>query len=111
MRRGTAQLPAICWPQSMAATERRRSLWPSAKYRACMPPFGITGIVGKLADGSRAQSVGFKIRSLKIGSVTVENVSGSIAPSQGTLLLGQSFLERFHSWSIDNTKHELLLVP
>jgi hypothetical protein len=47
MRRGTAQLPAICWPQSMAATERRRSLWPSAKYRACMPPFGITGIVGK----------------------------------------------------------------
>jgi clan AA aspartic protease (TIGR02281 family) len=64
-----------------------------------------------LADGSRAQSVGFKIRSLKIGSVTVENVSGSIAPSQGTLLLGQSFLERFNSWSIDNTKHELLLVP
>ena len=62
-----------------------------------------------LADGSTSQSVTFTIRSLKVGDRVVENVRGSVAPSQGSLLLGQSFLERFKSWSIDNTKHVLLL--
>jgi clan AA aspartic protease (TIGR02281 family) len=61
-----------------------------------------------LADGSK---ITFTIRSLKVGDRVVENVSGSIAPSQGSLLLGQSFLERFKSWSVDNTKHVLLLEP
>ena len=64
-----------------------------------------------LADGSRSRSVRFTIRSLKVGDKVVENVKGSVAPSQGSLLLGQSFLERFKSWSIDNTNHELLLEP
>ncbi len=62
-----------------------------------------------LADGSKSQSITFTIRSLKVGDRVVENVRGSVAPSQGSLLLGQSFLERFKSWSIDNTKHVLLL--
>jgi clan AA aspartic protease (TIGR02281 family) len=62
-----------------------------------------------LADGSKSQSVTFTIRSLKVGDRIVENVRGSVAPSRGSLLLGQSFLERFKSWSIDNTKHVLLL--
>jgi clan AA aspartic protease (TIGR02281 family) len=64
-----------------------------------------------LADGSKSQSVTFTIRSLKVGDRVVENVRGSVAPSQGPLLLGQSFLERFKAWSIDNTKHVLLLEP
>jgi predicted aspartyl protease len=71
-----------------------------------------TDIIGEqtyvLADGSK---ITFTIRSLKVGDRVVENVSGSIAPSQGSLLLGQSFLERFKSWSVDNTKHVLLLEP
>jgi len=62
-----------------------------------------------LADGSKSRSVTFTIRSLKVGDRVVENVRGSVAPSRGSLLLGQSFLERFKSWSIDNTKHVLLL--
>ena len=70
-------------------------------------------IIGKqtyvLADGSKSQSATFTIRSLRVGNVVVENVRAGIASSQGGLLLGQSFLERFKSWSIDNTKHELLL--
>jgi clan AA aspartic protease (TIGR02281 family) len=65
----------------------------------------------ELADGSRSRSIRFTIRSLKVGDKVVENVKGSVAPSQGTLLLGQSFLERFKSWSINNTNHELLLEP
>ena len=62
-----------------------------------------------LADGSKLKSATFRIRSLKIGQTVVENVTGSIAPSQGSLLLGQSFLQRFKSWSIDNEKRELVL--
>ena len=62
-----------------------------------------------LADGSTTQSSIFKIRSLKIGELVVEDVKASVTPSHATLLLGQSFLERFKSWSIDNTTHELFL--
>jgi hypothetical protein len=32
-------------------------------------------------------------------------------PSAGSLLLGQSFLSRLKSWSIDNERHELLITP
>jgi clan AA aspartic protease (TIGR02281 family) len=64
-----------------------------------------------MADGTKTILVTFMIRSLKIGNRVVENVKGSIAPTQGSLLLGQSFLGRFKSWSIDNTAHELLLEP
>ena len=62
-----------------------------------------------LADGSRSPSDVFTIRSLKVGVSVIENVQGSIAPAAGSLLLGQSFLQRFKSWSIDNLNHELLL--
>jgi clan AA aspartic protease (TIGR02281 family) len=62
-----------------------------------------------LADGSTTQSAIFKIRSLRIGELVVEDVKASVTPSHASLLLGQSFLERFKSWSIDNTTHELLL--
>jgi clan AA aspartic protease (TIGR02281 family) len=62
-----------------------------------------------LADGSTTQSAIFKIRSLRIGELVIEDVKASVTPSHASLLLGQSFLERFKSWSIDNTTHELLL--
>jgi len=62
-----------------------------------------------LADGSEAPSDVFIIRSLKVGNHIIENVRGRIGSAQGSLLLGQSFLHNFKSWSIDNTKHELIL--
>jgi predicted aspartyl protease len=52
-----------------------------------------------IADGSKAKSVTFTIRSLKVGDKLVENVRGSVTPAQGNLLLGQSFLEHFKLWS------------
>jgi clan AA aspartic protease (TIGR02281 family) len=64
-----------------------------------------------LADGSKTRSVTFTIRSLRVGDHVVENVSASVTPAQANLLLGQSFLERFKSWSFDNTKHQLVLEP
>jgi predicted aspartyl protease len=64
-----------------------------------------------LADGTKSQSVTFRIRSLKVGDKLVQNVTGSVTPSGGSLLLGQSFLGRFKAWSIDNVQHKLVLEP
>lgn len=62
-----------------------------------------------LADGSTIPSQTFRIKTLKVGDRVMENVTGSVAPVAGSLLLGQSFLSRFKSWSIDNQRHELIL--
>jgi predicted aspartyl protease len=64
-----------------------------------------------LADGSTAESPFFTIKSLRIQNIILNDVTGSVGPSQGPLLLGQSFLQRFKSWSIDNTNRELVLEP
>ena len=61
-----------------------------------------------LADGSKIPSQTFRIRSLKVGNIVLENVIGSVASVKGSLLLGQSFLGRFKSWSVDNTNHVLV---
>jgi len=62
-----------------------------------------------LADGTRVKSRTFRIRSLMVGDRILQDVVGSVAPTSGTLLLGQSFLGRFKSWSIDNSRHALVL--
>ena len=64
----------------------------------------------RLADGSTAPSTTFRIRSLTANKIEIGNVKGSIAPVAGELLLGQSFLSRFKSWSIDNAKQALVLT-
>ena len=63
----------------------------------------------RMADGSSVPSQQFVIRSLKVGDRTLNDVTGSIAPVEGGLLLGQSFLRRFKSWSIDNQREALIL--
>jgi hypothetical protein len=63
----------------------------------------------RLADGSTVPSSTFRIRSLKAGDREVANVTASIGKVEGGLLLGQSFLNRFKSWSIDNDRQVLLL--
>jgi hypothetical protein len=62
-----------------------------------------------LADGSAVSSGTFTIRSLKVGDRIITDVRASIADVNGSLLLGQSFLNKFKSWSQDNTTHELVL--
>ena len=63
----------------------------------------------KLADGSHVPSETFRIRTLKVGNREIENVIGSVGNIEGSLLLGQSFLKRFSSWSIDNERGVLVL--
>lgn len=63
----------------------------------------------RLADGSTVTSRTFHLRQLKVGDRVVENVLASEGGESGSLLLGQSFLSRFKSWSINNQKQVLVL--
>jgi clan AA aspartic protease (TIGR02281 family) len=64
----------------------------------------------KLADGSTQYSQRFRIRSLRVGNLELRDVIASVVPSAGSLLLGQSFLSRLKSWSIDNERQALLIT-
>jgi hypothetical protein len=64
----------------------------------------------KLADGSGEISQRFRIRSLRVGKLEVRDVIASIGDSGGLPLLGQSFLSRLKSWSIDNERQALLVT-
>ncbi len=63
----------------------------------------------RLADGSTVTSRTFRLRQLKVGDRVIENVLASEGGETGSLLLGQSFLSRFKSWSINNQKQVLVL--
>jgi hypothetical protein len=64
----------------------------------------------KLADGSGEISQRFRIRSLRVGKLEVRDVIASVGDSGGLLLLGQSFLSRLKSWSIDNERQALVIT-
>jgi clan AA aspartic protease (TIGR02281 family) len=49
------------------------------------------------------------LRSVRIGDIEVRNVAASLGGNVGVQLLGQSFLGRLTSWSIDNRREVLLL--
>jgi hypothetical protein len=70
-------------------------------------------ILGKqtyhLADGSSVSNETFRIHVLKVGDREVRDVMGSVTNDTDSLLLGQSFLTRFRSWSIDNRRQVLVL--
>jgi hypothetical protein len=63
-----------------------------------------------LADGSSIPSPTFRIRSLTMNKTVIENVIASVAAA-GELILGQSFLADFKSWSIDKANQALVLSP
>jgi hypothetical protein len=60
----------------------------------------------QLADGSMVPSQVFIIHSLNVGEKVLENVRGSAASAKGSLLLGQSFLNRFilGRWITENVR-------
>jgi hypothetical protein len=63
----------------------------------------------QLADGRTVPSTILRIRSLKIGDVELHDVEASVSDVKGSLLLGQTFLARLSSWSVDNQRHVLIL--
>ena len=63
----------------------------------------------RLADGSHARAEMIVLRSLRVGDRELKDVTASITPVGSPLLLGQTFLKRFKSWSVDNHKRVLML--
>lgn len=63
-----------------------------------------------LADGSTQRGRVVRIKALKVGGVIVKDVVASVGGDEASALLGQSFLERFPSWSLDNKRHVLVLA-
>ena len=64
-----------------------------------------------MADGRELPSYKFKIRELRVGRHMLRDVIGSLNPALTEPLLGGSFLSRFASWSIDNQRNALILLP
>jgi clan AA aspartic protease (TIGR02281 family) len=62
-----------------------------------------------LADGSKVPSEIYKIASLKIGDRVMENVTVRVTSENSGPLLGQSFLNRLNSWSMDNNRRVLII--
>src|ERR1051326_7130414 len=58
----------------------------------------------QMADGSKVPSDIYRIASLKVGGMVVQNVTVRVAAERTSLLLGQSFLSRLKSWSVDNAE-------
>jgi uncharacterized protein/predicted aspartyl protease len=63
-----------------------------------------------LADGSKLPSASFVLRELMVGDHRLANVTASVGPVESVPLLGQSFLSRFKSWTLDNDRHALVLI-
>ncbi len=62
-----------------------------------------------LADGSKVPSRRVLLRELTVGGQTVSNVTASIGRPGSPPLLGQSFLSKFASWTLDNERNVLVL--
>jgi clan AA aspartic protease (TIGR02281 family) len=60
-----------------------------------------------LADGTGLQQRIVRLRSIRIGERTMENVMASVSPARSRALLGQSFLRRLSSWKIDNVRNSI----
>ncbi|KAK6019981.1 hypothetical protein OSTOST_14370 [Ostertagia ostertagi] len=60
-----------------------------------------------LADGTGLQQRIVRLRSVRIGNRTMENVMASVSPAHSKALLGQSFLRRLSSWKIDNVRNSI----
>ncbi len=69
----------------------------------------LPGKFYELADGSILKSSRFTIRELDIGGIKISHVPASVGRANGSLLLGQSFLGRLESWSLDNKRHVLII--
>ena len=62
-----------------------------------------------LADGTMLQGKTYRMASIRIGGMVMENVTVRIAAANSSLLLGQSFLRRLKSWSMDNARQVMII--
>ena len=62
-----------------------------------------------LADGRELPSAQFNVRELQVGQYTIRNVTAGVGQLASEPLLGQSFLSRFGSATIDYKRNVLVL--
>ena len=61
-----------------------------------------------MADGSKVPSEIYRIASLRIGNMVMQDVTVRVAAAKSEFLLGQSFLSRLKSWSMDNARQVMI---
>lgn len=62
------------------------------------------------ADGKHHKGTTLMLRQLDVGGHVVTNVRAAVGPASTTPLLGQSFLTKFKSWTLDNQRHMLIIT-
>jgi clan AA aspartic protease (TIGR02281 family) len=60
------------------------------------------------ADGRKHRGMRLMLHELNVGGHTVTDVMATVAPAHAQPLLGQSFLAKFKSWTLDNRRHVLI---
>ena len=63
----------------------------------------------RLADGSVIKSPRFYLREVRVGNHFFNRVLASLSSIESKPLLGQSFLSKIGTWSINNERHVLVL--
>ncbi len=69
----------------------------------------LPGKIYTLADGSKVKSPRILIRTMQIGNQIIHDVEASVSNPGSPLLLGQSFLEKFGTWTFDAQRRVLVL--
>jgi clan AA aspartic protease (TIGR02281 family) len=62
-----------------------------------------------LADGTMLEGKIYRMASVRIGGMVMKDVTVRIAAAKSSLLLGQSFLRRLKSWSLDNARQVMIV--
>jgi hypothetical protein len=70
----------------------------------------VVGVsIAELADRSLYQTARIRLRELRVGNDVARDVIAAVSPGLSHALLGQSFLRRFASVTIDNRRRTLTL--
>ena len=63
----------------------------------------------KIADGSIITCRRLIIPKITVGGFSVYNIVAAVSSGNSPLLLGKNFLDKFSSWSVDNSSNTLIL--
>jgi clan AA aspartic protease (TIGR02281 family) len=90
---------ALVLPSSMAQQLVRQGIIANAEF--------LGGGVSEFANGSQARDLRFRLRSVNIGGIVVQNIICVVVDGDGSALLGQAVLSKLRSWKIDNERQTL----
>lgn len=62
-----------------------------------------------LADGSKHPSEAYILHDVQVGNQVLHDIEAQVTPETGDPLLGQAFLKKLPTWSIDNTQPALII--